>query len=374
LRNAFGINWENRIRLDKILGSGCIAQVYKGVIRDDDGKERPVAVKVMHPNVEEDIDADLDIMRLAVYVLERLPTQGAKDLRWINLPGFVEELAGMLKIQLDLRTEAAHLARFQKNFKGNNLILFPELVEGYQPTKDVLVETFCEGEPINDFIRSNNEQPKVLHDMCVGAVRAVCKMIFLDNFIHGDLHPGNVLVNKNHQFVLLDAGIVVENSKTDHRLISDVLAAFIRGDGRRAGERMIQDSNHRLESSGERSVDEEQFLDRIAGLTRRAHGKDYFMQHLGTYITLICDSAAQHHVMLNQAFISAALAVKVQEGIALALDPSVEVWRVAIPVILEGERKHGYAIDHAKEVIGVERWTNWVKGVFASDNSTSSGS
>ena len=189
---------------------------------------------------------------------------------------------------------------------------------------------------------------------------------------HADLHPGNILVNSNKQFVLLDAGIVVEHSKRDHRLISDVLAAFIRRAGRRAGERMMEDSNDRLASSGERSVDEEEFLDRIESLTDRAHGKDYFMQHLGTYITFICDSAARHHVMLNQAFISAALAVKVQEGIALALDPTVEVWRLAIPVILEGERKHGYAMDHAKEVMGIERVTHWVKEVFstAGDNSS----
>jgi predicted unusual protein kinase regulating ubiquinone biosynthesis (AarF/ABC1/UbiB family) len=188
---------------------------------------------------------------------------------------------------------------------------------------------------------------------------------------HADLHPGNILVNSNKQFVLLDAGIVVEHSKRDHRLISDVLAAFIRRAGRRAGERMMEDSNYRMASSGERSVDEEEFLDRIESLTERAHGKDYFMQHLGTYITFICDSAARHHVMLNQAFISAALAVKVQEGIALALDPTVEVWRLAIPVILEGERKHGYAIDHAKEVMGMERVTNWMKGVFlVGDNSS----
>ena len=181
LRKAFGPDWEKRIRLDKIIGSGCIAQVYKGIICDEDGNERSVAVKVMHPNVEDDIDADLDIMRIAVHVLERLPFQSAKDLQWINLPGFVEEIAGMLKIQLDLRTEAAHLERFQKNFQGNDLILFPQLVKGYRPAKEVLVETFCEGEPINDFIRTNSEKPQVLRDMCVGAIRAVCQMIFVDN-------------------------------------------------------------------------------------------------------------------------------------------------------------------------------------------------
>lgn len=376
LEKAFGKDWEKRIRLDSILGSGCIAQVYKGVVFDKNGNEQPVAVKVMHPNVDEDIDADLDIMRLTVHIIERLPFQAAQNLKWVNLPGFVEEIATMLKIQLDLRTEARHLERFGENFKDNNVILFPELVPGYRPTKEVLVETFCPGEPINEFIRNNKEQPSVLHELCLAAIRAVCQMIFIDNFIHGDLHPGNVLINKNRQFILLDVGIVVENTPSDHRLLSDVLAAFIRKDGRRAGERMMEDSNSRMKSAGEHSVDEERFLDRIELLTKRAHGKDYFMQKLGVYIAYICESASNHHVMLNQAFMSAALAVKVQEGMALALDPGIEVWKVAIPVILEGERIHGYAMDHAKEVVkdvvSMNPLSSWVKGFFSSNNDSNS--
>jgi hypothetical protein len=43
--------------------------------------------------------------------------------------------------------------------------------------------------------------------------------------------------------------------------------------------------------------------------------------------------------MMNQAFVSAALAVKIQEGIALALDPNVSIYRVANPIILQVELK-----------------------------------
>jgi predicted unusual protein kinase regulating ubiquinone biosynthesis (AarF/ABC1/UbiB family) len=98
----------------------------------------------------------------------------------------------------------------------------------------------------------------------------------------------------------------------------------------------------------------------MEGITKKASGKDYLMQHLGTYITRICDAASTHHVMLNQAFISAALAVKVQEGIALAMDPAVEIWRVAIPIILEGERR--YRTKQGKEMLGVEQILDWISG------------
>ena len=126
LITAYGENWHESLQLSNILGSGCIAQVYKGKIKYN-GHERLVAIKVKHPNVDEDIDADLDIMRLSVYILERIPFDAFRNLRWLNLPGFVEEMAAMLSIQLDLRREAEHLKRFNNNFKNNDIILFPKV-------------------------------------------------------------------------------------------------------------------------------------------------------------------------------------------------------------------------------------------------------
>lgn len=106
---------------------------------------------------------------------------------------------------------------------------------------------------------------------------------------------------------------------------------------------MIDDSNNRLSASesGDHAIDEERYVDKIEKLTIAAGGSDYLMEHLGTYISYICNAAADHHILLNPSFVSAALAVKVEEGIALALDPAIEIWKVATPIIIESEsRRH----------------------------------
>jgi aarF domain-containing kinase len=180
-----------------------------------------------------------------------------------------------------------------------------------------------------------------------------------------------VLVSPDLKFTLIDVGIVTKHSDEDHRLISNILAAFIRKQGRKAGRYMIDDSNSRLLAAGDHALDEELFIDKIALLTEQASGKDYFMEHLGIYISYICNAAAQHHVMVNQTFISAALSVKVEEGIALALDPSIEIWRVAIPIILEGERRHGLVGKRAKEYLGIEGFFDWINGGSTSKEKTS---
>jgi hypothetical protein len=64
-----------------------------------------------------------------------------------------------------------------------------------------------------------------------------CVVTFLSRST-SDLHPGNVLVSKDCKFILLDVGMVTQHSASDHRLISDILAAFIRCDGETAAKKM----------------------------------------------------------------------------------------------------------------------------------------
>ena len=83
---SYGDNWHESLQLSNILGSGCIAQVYKGKI-EHNGNELLVAIKVKHPNVDDEIDSDLDIMRLSVYILERIPFDAFRNLRWYRRNG-----------------------------------------------------------------------------------------------------------------------------------------------------------------------------------------------------------------------------------------------------------------------------------------------
>jgi hypothetical protein len=75
---------------------------------------------VLHPNVIEDIESDLELMRLAAYVFR-------KKLKYLNLEGAVDEFASLLMLQLDLRAEADHLVRFNQNFANEKDVIFPEV-------------------------------------------------------------------------------------------------------------------------------------------------------------------------------------------------------------------------------------------------------
>jgi predicted unusual protein kinase regulating ubiquinone biosynthesis (AarF/ABC1/UbiB family) len=184
LAQAYGSEWRERMQVGELLGSGCIGQVYKGNVKatpESDWNE--VAVKVLHPNVRADIDADLDLMRVVARMSKWVPL--LHTLKWLDVEGVVEEFADLLQLQLDLRHEAENLKRFGENFRKDPSVVFPEVVEGFVPTRHVLVESFCDGIPVLQFAREHQDQPEKLSQMCMTAIRAICQMIFLDNFMHG---------------------------------------------------------------------------------------------------------------------------------------------------------------------------------------------
>ena len=125
---------------------------------------------------------------------------------------------------------------------------------------------------------------------------------------------------------------------------------------------MIDDSNNRLKAmqANDAAVDEEKYISKIEALVDKASTEGYVMENLGVYITYICNAAAEHHIMLNPSFVSASLAVKVEEGIALALDPTIPIWKVATPIIIESESQRKAA--EVSKKMGVNRLSSWVIG------------
>jgi predicted unusual protein kinase regulating ubiquinone biosynthesis (AarF/ABC1/UbiB family) len=125
---------------------------------------------------------------------------------------------------------------------------------------------------------------------------------------------------------------------------------------------MIDDSNIRLKAMNTKdaALNEEKYIDKIESMTIKACTKGYAMENLGVYVSYICSAAAEHHIMLNPSFVSAALAVKVEEGIALALDPSVPIWQVATPVIIESESRRQVA--GVSKKMGISRLWSMVFG------------
>ncbi|TFK30885.1 putative kinase protein [Coprinopsis marcescibilis] len=198
------------------IGSGAIAQVYRAILKHDlippsyRGPRRArkvggpigpiiledpppaaptasVAIKILHPRVEKTISRDLAIMHFFASCLSLLP-----GIKWLSLPEEVLVFGEMMHQQLDLRHEADNLLTFESNFSPRKVpVTFPRPLKIWS-TKEMLVEEYQTALPLEAFLR-NGGGPYDYQVATVG-LNAFLNMLLLDNFVHSDLHPGNIMI------------------------------------------------------------------------------------------------------------------------------------------------------------------------------------
>lgn len=330
---------------DKILpiGSGCIAQVYKAKLKKDVGllpAGSEVAIKVTHPNILHKVCVDFYILNKITEAIESIPFV---HLDYLSMKDSVGQFRDIMLPQLDLRVEGRNLMRFRRDFADDPKVEFPQPVSKLM-TEKVLVESFIHGQPILNYCdeaRKNKAEDR--EELAKIGLETVMKMIFLYDFVHGDLHPGNIIVNRNKEargnplrVNMIDCGLVVEMGEQDHVNLVKVLGAFIKKDGYLAGELMI-DASKKCNAN---AMDVDLFC---SGLQRivKADEEQNFLESVGDYVTDICFLSCKHKVKLEASFINAALACEIMEGIASRLYPTMKVQHIAMPMVFRAEVMHG---------------------------------
>ncbi|WP_457561175.1 ABC1 kinase family protein [Caminibacter sp.] len=206
----------------ELLASASIGQVYKTKLKN--GEE--VAVKILKPDIEEKIFADIAILqRFAKLLRERFLIYG------IDLVKIVDEFAKSIKKELDYNIEALNLKRFYANFKNNPNIKVPKLYQKYS-TKRVLTMEFVRGIKISE-IEKLKEAGYDLKDITKKGFDLICEQIFIHRFFHADPHPGNLMVSDG-KIVFLDFGIMGRLSEEDRKYFVEMIYYVIKNEEEKA--------------------------------------------------------------------------------------------------------------------------------------------
>eukprot|EP01061_Rhynchopus_euleeides_P045441 TRINITY_DN8150_c0_g1_i5.p1 TRINITY_DN8150_c0_g1~~TRINITY_DN8150_c0_g1_i5.p1 ORF type:complete len:503 (+),score=161.85 TRINITY_DN8150_c0_g1_i5:740-2248(+) len=308
--------------------SGCIAQVHRARLKGD---RRDMVVKVMHPGVEDAIEVDLTLARWGLQALSFIIPQS----KWLSLTETYYEFDGLMRSQIDFRTEADNLVRFQENFRHSSSVFFPvPVLECATPT--VMVETFEEGVLLREWQESNPSKALQQEVGLIGC-RAFLKMVFEDNFFHADLHPGNILVRKTdsggHQLVMLDTGLVSSLSKADRKNFIHLFAAVCVGDGALAGDLMLAGAKTHECTQPERfRRDMKHIVDAVnADMQKSFQLKDI---KIGRVLTDTMDAVRVNKVKIDPNFTTLIVAIVVLEGVGRSLWPELNIFRVAAPYVI----------------------------------------
>jgi ubiquinone biosynthesis protein len=200
--------------------AASIAQVHTAQLPD--GTE--VIVKLLRPGVQEQIERDLDVLRMIAGLAHRYWEHG-KRLRPLEI---VAEYERTIIDELDLMREAANAAQLKRNFSGSTMLYVPDIYWDYcRP--EVLVQERIYGIPISDMdaLRKAGANIQVLAE---NGVEIFFTQVFRHNFFHADMHPGNIFViatdPEKPRYAAVDFGIVGTLNPEDQRYLAQNFLAF----------------------------------------------------------------------------------------------------------------------------------------------------
>jgi len=357
LEESFGRDYRSKgLKIDMsdqeeaLIGCGSAGQVYRGLLTETNGSEREVAVKVLHPRFDLLVERDVALMSAIANLLHSLPIQ---FIHVLNLPYVANDFGNILRQQADLRVEGRNLERFRYNFYGLNdenlhksSVVFPRPIKKWTAS-NVLVEDFVKGaQPISDFLKdSSKEGLEIRKELAGPLLRAFLKMVFVDSWVHCDLHPGNVMVQTKTQengkvkrfIVFLDTGIATTLSPSDQQNLIDLFRAVLLNDGFLAGKLMIERAKNERCSQVEGSTDA--FAHGIEQLVsefhdRRRDGLTLGAVNIGSLLGRVLNLCRVYNIEIDPAMASTVLSTLVLEGLGRSLHPDLNLIDFAIPFVL----------------------------------------
>ena len=212
------------------LASASIAQVHAATLKTG---ER-VVVKVVRPGIERIIRRDVDLLLYIAGLAQRYWPQGRR-LRPVEV---VEEYEQTIFDELDLLRESANAAQLRRNFLDSDLLHVPEVHWEYT-RRNVMVMERIHGTPIGD-IEALRRQNVDLRKLSHQGVTIFFTQVFSHNFFHADMHPGNIFVSPEGQYIAVDFGIVGTLSPSDQRYLAENFLAFFNRDYQRVAELHVE--------------------------------------------------------------------------------------------------------------------------------------
>ncbi|THH19057.1 hypothetical protein EW146_g2032 [Bondarzewia mesenterica] len=399
------------------IGTGAIAQVYRATLKQDllppsyfDPKRAPktgpgaiapaiipestpsvptaaVAIKVLHPRVTKLIARDLSIMSIFAHIITLFP-----GMQWVSLPEEVDVFGRMMYEQLDLRHEAENLVTFEHNFlTRKEPITFPRPLRSWS-TQDLLVEEYQKALPLESFLKNGGGPYD--DQLAELGLDAFLNMLLLDNFVHSDLHPGNIMVKFTKpstsavdllrhlwnsfitggkpiampdptpsitddivsrlsslslspqgwqqalqelndegylpELVFIDAGLVTTLDADSRKNFLDLFRAVAEFDGYRTGQLMVERCR-----TPELAIDTETFALKMQHIVLNVKRKTFSLGQIkiSDILTDVLKAVRQHHVKMEGDFINTVISILLLEGIGRQLDPGLDLFKSALPML-----------------------------------------
>lgn len=181
----------------KAIASASIGQVHVAYLYDG----TKVAVKLRRDGIEQQVRADIRIITFFNRLFQPLFSTYTKN----SIDAVISEFAKMILQEVSFRNELQNLQEFSTVYAESG-VRFPIPYSEYS-NESALVMSFEEGFRFDDkeSIFKHNIDFKL---MIKKLVNFYTDQMLVKGYFHADPHPGNLLVSKTGELILLDFGMV----------------------------------------------------------------------------------------------------------------------------------------------------------------------
>ena len=309
---------------DVPVAAASIAQVHFAVTTDG----RDVAVKVLRPGIERAFAQDLDLFYWIAELVERTQPR----FRRLKPVESVRAFAEIVRIEMDLRLEAAAAEELGENFRDDESYRAP-LIDWDRTAERVLTLERIDGTPIGDraAIAAAGHDPDVVMRKCA---EAFFYQVFRDGFFHADMHGGNAFVDREGRIVPVDFGIMGRVDEDTRGYLAELLVAFLRRDYRAVAEVQFR--------AGYVSPDQslEMFAQACRSIGEPIFGKPSHQISIARLLAQLLRVTEQFEMTVQPQLLLLQKTMLMAEGMGTRLNPTVNIWELARPLIEDWMRTH----------------------------------
>jgi ubiquinone biosynthesis protein len=297
------------------LASASIAQVHTAKLKD--GSD--VVVKVVRPGIEKTIDRDIRLL----FTIARLARRYSADAKRLRPVEVVDEYKKTIYDELDLMREAANCALLRRNFENSDMLYVPQIYWEYTRSS-VMTQERIYGTPVDD-VESHIKNGVDLERLSALGVEIFFTQVFRDNFFHADMHPGNIFVRDDGNYVGVDFGIMGSLTTEDQRYLAENLLAFFHRDYRKVAELHVD--------SGwvPRDTRVEEFEAAIRAVSEPIWEKPISEISFGHFLLRLFQTARRFNMEVQPQLVLLQKTLLNIEGLGRQLYPQLDLWQTAKP-------------------------------------------
>tara|TARA_Y100000816_G_scaffold232253_1_gene177604 strand:- start:1703 stop:3268 length:1566 start_codon:yes stop_codon:yes gene_type:complete len=321
IKKEIGENqFKNIYEISEPIAAASIAQVHIAKINyENENKE--VAIKILRPDIEKLFNEELDALMLFAYLVENIFSK-AKRLKLVEVVHLLREITN---IEMDLRFEAAAANELYENTKNDSGFVVPKIYWNYT-TKKVLTLDKVNGISIREHEKLKDVGVD-LKNLAEKLIQHFLKQAIRDGFFHGDMHQGNLFVDKNGNIIPVDFGIMGRLDKNNRKFLAEILYGFIQRDYVKVAEVHFQ------AGLVPQNASKEEFAQALRSVGEPIFGQSIKDISGGNLLAQLFEITEKFNMQTQTPLLLLQKTMVVVEGVARRLYPDTNIWEVSRPVL-----------------------------------------